>query len=69
DTSGSLIKIAPDGTRKILLSGHGLEAASSITVGPDDYLYISNHSRFSKGQVIKIDPRKLERLARRHPQN
>ncbi|MDF5719955.1 MAG: ScyD/ScyE family protein [Rhizonema sp. PD37] len=69
DTSGSLIKVAPDGTRTTLLSGHGLEAASNITVGPDGDLYISNHSRFSKGQVIKINPRKLERLARRHPQN
>lgn len=69
DISGSLIEISPDGTRTTLLSGHGLEAASNITVGPDGDLYISNHSRFSKGQVIKINPKKLERLARRHPQN
>ena len=54
DTSGSLIEISPDGTRTTLLSGHGLEAASGITVGPDGDLYISNHTRFLKGQVIKV---------------
>ncbi|MBR8839600.1 MAG: ScyD/ScyE family protein [Stigonema ocellatum SAG 48.90 = DSM 106950] len=55
DVSGSLIKIAPDGTRTVLLSGHGLEAASGITVGPDGDLYISNNARFAqKGQVIKV---------------
>ena len=63
DISGSLIEIAPDGTRTTLLSGHGLEAAANITVGPDGDLYISNHSRFSKGQVIKINPRKLESIS------
>ncbi len=57
DYSGSLIKIAPDGTRTTLLSGDGLAAASGITVGPDGNLYISNNSRFSQGQVIKVDPR------------
>lgn len=54
DISGSLIKIAPDGTRTVLLSGNGLEAAAYITLGPDGDLYISNHTRFLKGQVIKV---------------
>ena len=55
DVSGSLIKIARDGTRTVLLSGHGLEAAAYITVGPDGDLYISNNTRFAgKGQIIKV---------------
>ena len=55
DPSGSLIKIAPDGTRTTILTGNGLEAASSIALGPDGDLYISNNARFAgKGQVIRV---------------
>ncbi len=55
DISGSLIKIAPDGTRTVLLSGNGLEAAYGMTFGPDGNLYISNNARFAgKGQVIRV---------------
>ncbi len=58
DPSGSLIKIAKDGTRTTILQGDGLEAASGITVGPDGYLYISNDARFAegKGSVIRVNP-------------
>jgi len=57
DISGSLIKIAPDGTRTTVWSGDGLEAASGITLGPDGDLYISNRARLAgTGQVIKINP-------------
>ncbi|RCJ21850.1 PEP-CTERM exosortase interaction domain-containing protein [Nostoc minutum NIES-26] len=57
DIGGSLIKIAPDGTRKTIWSGDGLEAASGITYGPDGNLYISNRARLAgTGQIIKIDP-------------
>ena len=47
DISGSLIKIATDGTRETIWSGDGLEAASGITYGPDGNLYISNRSRLA----------------------
>ncbi|MEH2305063.1 ScyD/ScyE family protein [Nostoc sp.] len=58
DISGSLIKIATDGTRETIWSGDGLEAASGITYGPDGNLYIANRARLAgTGQVIKIDPR------------
>ncbi len=59
DPSGSLIEIMKDGTRKTLLSGNGLQAASGLTLGPDGDIYISNNARFAggKGSVIKFDPR------------
>ncbi|WP_013322487.1 ScyD/ScyE family protein [Gloeothece verrucosa] len=57
DISGSIIKIAPDGTRKTVLSGHGLAAASGLTFGPDGRLYTSNFSRLAgQGQILAIDP-------------
>ncbi|MBO3458957.1 ScyD/ScyE family protein [Aetokthonos hydrillicola Thurmond2011] len=63
DPSGSLIKIAPDGTRKTILSGKGLEAASGITLGPDGNLYISNNARFAgKGQIIKVRLHQRQKL-------
>jgi hypothetical protein len=56
DISGSLIKIAKDGTRETLLSGEGLEAASGLFFGPDGNLYTSNRARLAgTGQVLKID--------------
>jgi glucose/arabinose dehydrogenase len=58
DISGSVIKIAKDGTRTTIWSGNGLEAASGITVGADGNLYIANRARLAGvGQIIKIDPR------------
>lgn len=33
---GSLIKIAIDGTRTTVLSGHGLESPAALTIGPDN---------------------------------
>ncbi|MBW4628467.1 MAG: ScyD/ScyE family protein [Brasilonema octagenarum HA4186-MV1] len=61
DISGSVIKIAKDGTRQTIWSGDGLEAASGLVFGPDGDLYISNRARLVAGerggQLIKIDPR------------
>jgi hypothetical protein len=57
DISGSLIKIAKDGSRTTIWDGDGLEAASGITYGPDGYLYIANRARLAgTGQIIKINP-------------
>lgn len=55
-SDGSLIKIAPDGTRTTLLSGNGLESATALTVGPDGAVYVSSiGDRPGVGQVIRID--------------
>jgi hypothetical protein len=58
DISGSLIKIAKDGTRETIWSGNGLEAASGITTAPDGSLIIANRARLADtGQIIRIDPK------------
>lgn len=61
DPSGSIIKIAKDGTKETIISGNGLEAASGLFFGPDGNLYTSNRTRLVAGerggQLIKIDPR------------
>lgn len=55
---GTLIQIAPDGTRTTLLSGNGLESATALTVGPDGAVYVSNKGdRPGLGQVLRIDPK------------
>jgi PEP-CTERM motif len=56
DISGSIIKIAPNGTRETIWSGDGLEAASGLFLGPDGDLYTSNRARLAgTGQLIKFD--------------
>ncbi len=53
---GSLIRIAPDGTRTTLLNGEGLEAPAALIIGPDNAFYLINRGgRPSVGQVIRID--------------
>ena len=55
---GSLIQIAPDGTRTTLLSGNGLESATALTIGPDNAIYISSKGdRAGVGQVLRVDNR------------
>lgn len=58
DISGSIIKIAKDGTRETIISGNGLEAASGLFFGPDGDLYTSNRTRLVAGerggQLVKI---------------
>lgn len=52
---GSLIRVAPDGTRTELASG-GLVAPSSVAIGPDGGIYISNFGIFpGTGQVIRLN--------------
>ncbi|MBI1242288.1 ScyD/ScyE family protein [Umezakia ovalisporum] len=53
---GSLIKIAPDGTRTTILSGNGLESPIGLTIGPDGAIYIANRGdRPGEGQIIRIE--------------
>jgi hypothetical protein len=53
---GSLIKIAPDGTRTTLLSGEGLEAPAALVIGSDNAFYLINQGgRPGKGQVIHVE--------------
>ncbi|MDZ8139905.1 MAG: ScyD/ScyE family protein [Nostoc sp. DedQUE04] len=56
DFDGSVIKIAPDGTRTTLLSGNGLESPSALTIGADGAVYVTNRGdRPGLGQVLKIE--------------
>lgn len=53
---GSVIKLAPNGTRTTVLSGNGLESPSSLTIGPDGGIYVTNRSdRPGQGQVLRIE--------------
>jgi DNA-binding beta-propeller fold protein YncE len=55
ERSGSLIRMAPDGTRTTLLD-EGLVSPNSLLVGPDDSIYVSNYGTFAdKGEIIRID--------------
>ncbi|MEH2209664.1 ScyD/ScyE family protein [Nostoc sp.] len=56
DFDGSVIKIAPNGTRTTLLSGNGLESPSALTIGADGAVYVTNRSdRPGQGQVLRIE--------------
>lgn len=48
DSSGSIDRIAPDGTRTTLASGIG---AYGLTIGPDGFVYTANQTR-----IHRIDP-------------
>lgn len=53
---GSLMQVAPDGTRTTLVSGNGLESPTALTIGPDDAIYITNKGdRPGVGQVIRVE--------------
>ncbi len=56
NVDGSVIQIAPDGTRTTLVSGNGLESATALTVGPDGAIYVSNKGASAGvGQVLRIE--------------
>ena len=56
-TTGILKRIAPDGTRTDVLSGAPLLAPTSVVVGPDGALYVSNRGVFAGiGEVLRIEP-------------
>ena len=57
DLPGSLIKVAPDGTRTtVIAEGQGLESADGIVVGPDGKVYITKRGVGPGfGQVVRVD--------------
>ena len=53
---GALIEIAPNGERKTLIEGDGLESPSALTIGTDGAFYIINQGgRPGSGQVIRVE--------------
>ncbi len=53
----SLIEVAPDGTRKVLVApGEGLVSADGITIGPDGNIYVANKAiGAGNGQIVRLD--------------
>src|SRR5437868_4313372 len=51
--SGRLTRVAPDGTRKTVLSG--LATPTSVAVGSDGFLYVTNRGNFpATGEVVRV---------------
>lgn len=57
DLAGSLIQIAPDGTRTTLISaGEGLEGATALGISPNNEIYVTNKGdRPDEGQLLRVD--------------
>jgi hypothetical protein len=54
---GALIKVDPQGVRTAVATGVPLDAPTSIALGPDGALYVSNHGTSPGiGEVLKIIP-------------
>ncbi|GAB1544974.1 hypothetical protein NUACC21_76500 [Scytonema sp. NUACC21] len=69
DKSGSIIKLAADGTRETIYSGVELGAASVLDFGPDGKLYAVAGSRFAKqGTVLAFDLKEGEGGAKKVPE-
>jgi len=52
---GELIRVAPDGTRSLVAGG--LTRPTSIVVGPDGEIYVSNRgTSIGTGEVLRIEP-------------
>ncbi|MBD2562334.1 MULTISPECIES: ScyD/ScyE family protein [Nostoc] len=55
-TDGSLIQLAPDGTRTTLWSGNGIESAAAFTIAPDGSFYITTGADLpGAGKVVRLD--------------
>ena len=54
---GSLIQVAPDGTRTTLVAaGEGLESADGLVIGPDDNIYVTKRGVGpGLGQGVRVD--------------
>jgi glucose/arabinose dehydrogenase len=54
DPTGAVIRVAPDGSRKVLAS-EGLVTPAGVTVAPDGEIYVSNYGTSAGlGQVVRI---------------
>jgi len=52
-----LVQVRTDGTRKVILSAE-LEGPGGVTVGPDGFIYVTNHfDSAGGGEVIRVDPK------------
>jgi hypothetical protein len=52
---GVLIRVAPDGTRTTVLAG--LDRPTSVAVGTDQALYVTNHGlSVGGGEVLRLEP-------------
>jgi hypothetical protein len=52
---GQLIRVAPDGTRSVIVSD--LIAPTSLTIGPDGVVYVTNRGvSIGTGEVLRIEP-------------
>ncbi|BDA72123.1 hypothetical protein CAL7716_062890 [Calothrix sp. PCC 7716] len=54
---GSLIQLAPDGTRTTLVAaGQGLASADGITIGPDNQIYVTTRGVGPNlGQIVRVE--------------
>lgn len=54
---GSLIQLAPDGTRTTLVTaGEGLESADGLTIGPDNQIYVTTRGVGpGNGSVVRVN--------------
>ena len=66
---GSLIKLAPDGTRTTIVeAGEGIVSATALEVGPDGSIYVTNRGASAgNGEVLKIEPNRQPASAYRNP--
>ncbi|MBW4602368.1 MAG: ScyD/ScyE family protein [Calothrix sp. FI2-JRJ7] len=57
DLPGSLIQLAPDGTRTTLVAaGEGLASADGITIGPDNQIYVTTRGVGPRlGQIVRVE--------------
>jgi sugar lactone lactonase YvrE len=53
--AGELIQVAPDGARTTVITG--LDRPTSVAVGPDGALYVTNHGlSVGGGEVLRLEP-------------
>lgn len=57
---GSLVQLAPDGTRTTLVAaGEGLESSTGIAISPDNQIYITKRGVGTLGEVVKVERTKV----------